>query len=143
MRKVIGKILVAAVMMLAGVGAMSVPGYADCDMSTGSGCVEAGCVQTAILGSGGWSCPSTEGGADSIIENILKPVVNILTVGVLILGMIGITISGMQYLSAGGNEEQVRKSKRRIFEIVIGMAAFILMYAFLSFLIPGFNGLGG
>ena len=70
---------------------------------------------------------------------VLKMVVNIMTIGVGILGAIGITVSGIQYLTAGGNEEQTRKAKRRIFEIVIGLAAFVLMNLFLNWLLPGFD----
>ena len=70
---------------------------------------------------------------------VLKIVINIMTIGVGILGAIGITISGIQYLTAGGNEEQTRKAKRRIFEIVIGLAAFVLMNLLLNWLLPDFD----
>lgn len=73
------------------------------------------------------------------IKEILDLVVNILSVGVGILAVIGISISGIQYLSAGGNEEKTRKSKRRIFEIVIGVAVYVVMYAILKFLLPSFE----
>ncbi len=72
-------------------------------------------------------------------KDILVLVVQIMTIGIGIIGAIGITISGIQYITAGGNEEQTRKAKRRIFEIVIGFFAYALIYAALSFLIPGFN----
>ena len=74
------------------------------------------------------------------VKEILKLVVLIMSVGIGIIGAIGITISGIQYITAGGNEEQTRKAKRRIFEIVIGFFAYVLIYAALTFLIPGFNG---
>ena len=98
-----------------------------------------GCVPTAILGENGCSCDS--GNGDSIIA-ILNLVVNILTVGIGILGVIGITIVGIQYLTAGGNEEKTRKAKRRMFEIVIGLVAYVIIYALLNWLIPGFKPLG-
>lgn len=70
---------------------------------------------------------------------ILNLVVRILTVGVGILAAIGISVAGVQYLTAGGSEEQTRKAKRRIFEVVIGLFAYVLIYAVLSFLLPGFK----
>ncbi|MBQ2672994.1 hypothetical protein IJH26_01555 [Candidatus Saccharibacteria bacterium] len=97
-----------------------------------------GCVPTAILGENGCSCDS--GNGDSIIA-ILNLVVNILTVGIGILGVIGITIVGIQYLTAGGNEEKTRKAKRRMFEIIIGLIVYAIMYALLQWLgiNPGTN----
>ena len=59
-----------------------------------------------------------------------------MTVGVGILGVIGITIVGIQYLTAGGNEEKTRKAKRRMFEIVIGLVVYVVFYAFLKWLMP-------
>ncbi len=97
-----------------------------------------GCVPTAILGENGCSCDS--GNGDSIIA-ILNLVVNILTVGIGIFGVIGITIVGIQYLTAGGNEEKTRKAKRRMFEIIIGLIVYAIMYALLQWLgiNPGTN----
>lgn len=92
-------------------------------------------IKTAIL-SGGCSC---EDGGGSEIVHILSLVVNILTIGVGVLGVIGITIVGIQYITAGGNEEKTRKAKRRMFEIVLGLAAYVVVYALLSWLIPEFG----
>lgn len=72
-------------------------------------------------------------------KDILMLVVEIMTIGIGIVGAIGITIAGIQYITAAGNEEQTRKAKRRIFEIVIGFFAYALIYAALSFLIPDFK----
>ena len=68
------------------------------------------------------------------IDGVLNLVVNILTIGVGILGVVGITIVGIQYLTAGGNEEKTRTAKRRLFEIVIGLAVYAVMYALLNWL---------
>ena len=69
---------------------------------------------------------------------VLELVVDILTMGVGILGVIGITVVGLQYLTAGGNEEKTRKAKRRLYEIVIGLAFYVVAYALLKFLLPNF-----
>ena len=94
-----------------------------------------GCVSTSIL-SGGCSC---DDGSGSEIMRILNLVVSIMTIGIGILGVVGITVVGIQYLTAGGSEEQTRKAKRRLFEIVIGLVAYVLIYALLSWLIPDFH----
>jgi len=70
---------------------------------------------------------------------VLKLVVEILSIGVGILAVVGISVSGIQYLTAGGSEEKTRKAKRRIFEIVIGLALYVILYALLQWLLPGFK----
>lgn len=72
------------------------------------------------------------------ITCVLKLVVTILSIGVGILGVIGISVSGIQYLTAGGSEEKTRKAKRRIYEIVIGLALYAVLYFALQWLLPGF-----
>ena len=91
-------------------------------------------VETAIL----TNCGQAEGGEGQGITCILNLVIDILTIGIGILGVIGITVSGIQYLTAGGSEEKVRKAKRRLFEIVIGLVAYVLIYAALKWLLPSF-----
>lgn len=70
----------------------------------------------------------------SSINHTLKFVVDVMSIGIGILGVIGITIVGIQYLTAGGSEEKTRKAKRRMFEIVIGLVAYVLIYAALKWL---------
>lgn len=98
------------------------------------------CVPTAILGDGHQVCDS--GNGDSVIR-ILNLVASIMTVGVGILGVLGITIVGIQYLTAGGSEEKTRKAKRRMFEIVLGLVAYVVIYAALSWLLPEFQPFSG
>ena len=81
-------------------------------------------------------------GKGSGVIHILNLVVRIMTIGIGILAAIGITVAGIQYITAGGNEERTRKSKRRIFEIVIGVAAYVLIFAVLNWLIPDFKPFG-
>lgn len=88
-------------------------------------------VETAIIECGN--------GSGEGVAHILRLVVDIMTIGIGILGVIGITVVGIQYLTAGGSEEKTRKAKRRMFEIVIGLVAYVLSYAVLRWLLPNFN----
>ncbi len=126
MKKILYSILAAVMGISAAATPMmaSVPVYADC-------------YQGAIL-----SEDCTDQGHGSGITHILNLVVRIMTVGIGILAAIGVTVAGVQYLTAGGNEERTRKSKRRIFEIVIGIVAYVLVFAVLDWLIPGFDPYG-
>ena len=101
--------------------------FAECSEAK----LKQGCVSTAILGNG---CVCDKNGSSVI--HILSLVVDIMSIGIGILGVIGITIVGIQYLTAGGSEEKTRKAKRRMFEIVIGIVAYVLLYAFLKWLLP-------
>ena len=71
---------------------------------------------------------------------VVELVIDILSILIGITGVIGIVWMGIQYLTAGGNEEKTRKAKRRLFEIVIGVAAYAAGYALLKWLLPGFSG---
>ncbi|MBQ3445667.1 hypothetical protein IJG29_03015 [Candidatus Saccharibacteria bacterium] len=85
-------------------------------------------------------CAKADNGHGEGIICIIQLVINILTIGIGVVAVIGITIAGIQYITAGGNEEQTRKAKRRIFEIVIGLAAYAVIYLILYFLLPNFAG---
>lgn len=103
-----------------------VPAFAaDDDKDTGP--------QTAILNNCGQS--------DDGVTCILKLVVDTMSIGIGILGVIGITIVGVQYLTAGGDEAKTRKAKQRMFEIVIGLVAYVVIYAALTWLLPTFQGI--
>ena len=89
-------------------------------------------VETAIL----TNCGNDPDG----VGCILRLVVDIMSIGIGILGVIGIVIVGLQYLTAGGNEEKTRKAKQRMFEIIIGLVAYVAIYAILKWLLPSFDG---
>ena len=71
------------------------------------------------------------------VEHVLKLVIDILSIGVGVLGVVGISIVGIQYLTAGGNEDKTRKAKRRLFEIIIGLIVYAMFYAVLNWLNVG------
>ena len=88
---------------------------------------------TAILG----DCESAEDDKGGGIFCILNIILNVLTTGVGVLGTLGIVISGIQYLTARDNPEQLTKAKSRLINIVIGLAIYAVMYGFLQWIIPG------
>lgn len=77
-----------------------------------------------------------DGKAGSGIFQILKKVLDIMTALIGVAATIGIAVAGIQYLTAGDNEGQVAKAKRRIFELVLGLVVYVLFYAFLGWLLP-------
>ncbi len=84
---------------------------------------------------------SCDNGKGSDIMDILKLIVDILTIGIGILGVIGIVWAGTQYLTAAGDPSKVQKAKTRLLEIVIGLAIYVTIYAILRWLLPSFTGI--
>ncbi|MBQ3274956.1 hypothetical protein IJH46_00845 [Candidatus Saccharibacteria bacterium] len=90
-----------------------------------------GGVNTSLI-----NCSSENGQGEPIFE-LLAIVLNILTYGVAAAGVLGIVISGIQYMTASGNEAQMTKAKNRIVQVVIGLLCYGLLWTFLEWLIPG------
>ena len=107
--------------MVVGVGAMGI---------TGTVCAVEHC--TSILPDG--LCNKEEGQG---IMDLLVIVLNILTGGVGVLATIGLVVSGIQYMTARDDAGKVAKAKSRIFNIVLGLLAYGVMWSALQWLIPG------
>ena len=86
--------------------------------------LECGGVDTIIL--------SCEGEAEDSIFEILQLIVDIMSIGIGILTVIGITITGIQWITSGGNEQTATKAKRRLFEILIGVAIYVTAFLLLE-----------
>lgn len=124
MKKILS--LIAAAILSISVFATPIPAMAEEDKTKNNG------VETAIL----TDCGQDEDG----VACILNLIVDVLSIGIGILGVIGITIVGIQYLTAGGDEGKTRKAKQRMFEIIIGLVAYVVIYAILKWLLPSFDG---
>ena len=70
------------------------------------------------------------------IYTVLNLIIDILTIGIGIAATIGIAVSGITYLTARGNEERTTKAKRRIYNIVMGVAAYAVLWALLNWVLP-------
>ncbi|MFO0881998.1 MAG: hypothetical protein U0491_00930 [Candidatus Saccharimonadales bacterium] len=67
----------------------------------------------------------------------LKVAINIFA-GIIGIGaVLMIIVGGLQYSAARDNPQAVQAAKTRIANVVLGLAAFIFLYAFLQWLIPG------
>ncbi len=89
---------------------MSQPAFADCE--------------TAILPES-W-CNDSGDLSDNGIMQMVRFVVSLLSGGVTLVGVIGIIICGVMYLTARDNEAQVAKAKKRLIDVVIGVTIWIL-----------------
>lgn len=71
------------------------------------------------------------------VWGLLLVVINILTAGVGIAAVGGIVYGAVLYTSAGGNADQTKKAIEFIRNVIIGVVAYALMFAFLNFIVPG------
>ena len=68
---------------------------------------------------------------------IVAECIKFLSAGVLLLAVIFIVIAGITLMTARDDAAQVAKAKKRILEIVIGIAAYALMFVVADLFIPG------
>ena len=97
--------------------------------------LECGTAETSII-----KCDQKNTG-DNIENNgiwgVLSLATNILTAGIGIAAVGGIIYGSILYATSGVNPDNVKKAKGIIMNVVIGLIAWGLMYAFLNFIIPG------
>ena len=71
------------------------------------------------------------------VYTILNLVIDILSIGIILTAVIGVTIVGIKYITAKDSTEQTQKAKSRMLEIVIGLVAYAVLYVGAQFLLPG------
>lgn len=94
-----------------------------------------GDVSTSII-----DCNNDLGGADnegSHIFGLIELVLGIMTAGIGIVAVGGIVYGGLLYASAGDKADQVQKAVGIIKNVVIGLIAYAVLFAFVQYLIPG------
>lgn len=74
---------------------------------------------------------------DSAIWDLLMMVVNIMAAGVAMVAVGGLIYGAILYTTSSGSPEQTKKAIGIITNVVIGILAFAVMWAFLQWLIPG------
>ena len=77
------------------------------------------------------------GGKPREVMKLLEVGVNVLAIAVGIVAVINIIIGGIQYTASGGDPQKVKDARNRIYNTVYGIVAFVFLYAFMQWLIPG------
>ena len=70
------------------------------------------------------------------ISSVVNLVLDIFSGGIIVTGTIGIIISGIMWMSAMDNAAQIAAAKRRIVNITIGIALFVLMDVLMGLILP-------
>jgi len=115
--------------LLIGVGGIMLGQLVSAETSCGG-------APTSIIGcdqQGGDNADPTQSG----VWGILLLVINILTAGIGVAAVGGVVYGSILYTTAGGSMDQTKQAKTIIFNVIIGLVAYALMYSFLNFLIPG------
>ena len=73
----------------------------------------------------------------NFIDEYINPFIILLSGLVGVFAVISIIIAGIQYSSSADDPSKVSKAKQRIFNTVIGLVAYIFLFAFLNYLVPG------
>ncbi|MDB5166994.1 MAG: hypothetical protein JWN26_139 [Candidatus Saccharibacteria bacterium] len=131
------KNFILVIALITGIFAVVTPLSVSAVCANGTVKCNNGCaVDTAII-----SCDNVDvskgGTTNNGVWSLLLTVINILTAGVGIAAVGGIVYGSILYTSAGGNADQTKKAIEFIRNVIIGIVAYALMFAFLNFIIPG------
>ena len=74
---------------------------------------------------------------ETFIDKYINPFIVLLTILVGVLGAISIIVGGIQYATSADDPSKVTKAKSRILNTIIGLVAYIFLFAFLNYIIPG------
>lgn len=94
------------------------------------------------LGNGCKGQPDTAAGQHACLKNNpivsdIQTIVNFLSAGVAIVIAGSIIVAGIQYSLAGNQPQVLTSARNRIINSVIALFAFLLIFAFLQWIIPG------
>lgn len=73
----------------------------------------------------------------SIIKKYVNPLINLLSMAFGLIIVISLIIGGIQYTASTGDPQKVTEAKKRIVNTIIALVAYLFLFAFLQFLIPG------
>jgi hypothetical protein len=82
-------------------------------------------------------CNPKTGSNNCLVTGYINPLIKFLNVAVSLVVVISVVMGGIQYSTSKDNPEAVKAARKRIFNALIGFAAYFLLYAFLNFIIPG------
>jgi Flp pilus assembly protein TadG len=120
-----------------------------CDSNALSGCCDAqtGCVNCNGKETAQCSDPAASGCSDGnggvttkqcdLVDAYLNPAIVLLSGLVGVVVVISLILGGIQYSTSGGDPQKVSAAKNRITKTIVAFVAYIFLFAFVQFLIPG------
>ena len=96
------------------------------------------CVKIAVpLVNGGGNCVSNSASSGGAIVNYLRGWLLLLSGVVGTVIMVVLVVAGVQYITSAGDPGLVKAAKQRIFNAILALVLYLMMYAILQFLVPG------
>jgi len=90
---------------------------------------KAGVEDSALKCSGGRDC--------GLVDKYVNPIINFLAIIVGLVVVISVVMGGVQYASSEDDPGKVAAAKSRIINAILGLLAFLFLYAFLQWIVPG------
>jgi hypothetical protein len=72
-----------------------------------------------------------------LIKKYVNPSINLLSLCFGVIAAASLIAGGIQYSTSAGDSEKVTRAKKRIFNTLVAVFAYIFMWSFLQFLVPG------
>lgn len=72
-----------------------------------------------------------------LIDKYINPLIKLMAGAVGLVVTIMVIVGGIEYSTAGGDPSRVTSAKKRIFNALAALVAFILLYAVLNWILPG------
>lgn len=83
-------------------------------------------------------CPPGKTDAVSCLyAKYLNPLIALLAAVVGVVVVIGIVYGAIEYITSNGDPQRAASGKKRIINALVALVAFLLLYAFLQFIVPG------
>ena len=93
---------------------------------------------------GNTCCPAKALKGDGTVDPIaclygkyINPTINLLAALVGVAVVTAIIYGAIEYTTSAGNPQRTEAGKKRIIEALIGLVAFLLLYSFMQFIVPG------
>lgn len=113
----------------------TVPANTD---SSGSGNSGSGGAQSNDPAMDYSNSPCQDAGHCNITTKYINPIINKFLAPLAMLAVVaGLVWGGIMYTTAGGDPQQTADAKGKIQKALIGLVAFLFLYAFLQWLLPG------
>lgn len=83
------------------------------------------------------SSQACNAGACDLVSKYISPTAEILSASFGLIATISIILAAIQYSAAGGDPQKVSAAKKRLLATIVAIVAYLFLFAFLQFLIPG------
>src|SRR5205814_1498218 len=81
--------------------------------------------------------PKCDASKCDFIKKYVNPFINLLSISFGLIAVISIIMGAVQYSTSGGDPQKVTQAKQRISKTIFAVLAYLFLYAFLQFIVPG------